>query len=108
MGRRFQKISKHLNLRCDYETGGTLFIEKGATKNSISLTAFGPTMSEAETQILLRHMFPFLFITEVLHSGSQTSRPSAPSGTDMCLPVFLSLYHSMCDELVCQLLDRKQ
>lgn len=35
----------------------------------------------------------FLFITEVRHSGSQTSSPSAPSGADMsaCVPLSLSL-----------------
>lgn len=36
----------------------------------------------------------------LLRSGRQTSRPSAPSGADMRLPVFLPLYHSACDELV--------
>lgn len=79
---------------------GTLLIEKGATKNNIAqhpprlkrmkqLEPFGLT-----TQILLTLWLGFLFITEMPQSGSQTSRPSAPSGTDMRLPVFLPLYHS--------------
>lgn len=75
-----------------------MLIESSATKNNIR--AFGPTKSIKDEKklkpfglILLRLVFSFLFTTKVLDSGSQTSRLSAPSGADTCLPVFLSLYH---------------
>lgn len=108
MCRCFHKISKHLSLRCDYETGASvvvvtwasLWVEKVPLSRHIIWTHY----VQHEWTRLVRQACSFskvrfcwgscfLFITEALRSGSQTSRPSAPSGVDMsaCVPPSLSL-----------------
>lgn len=86
---------------CDHETRGTL-------SEQVSPKTKTPALCEKDETTGALWFVTALFCwrsawvscLSLLRSGRQTSRPSAPSGADMRLPVFLLLYHSACDELV--------